>query len=142
MIRFTEQELDAIQKRIKAGANVKTRRLLDEVAKPPTKYRNSVVRNVEGKFDSKREYAHWLTLRGMLQTGEISDLERQVRFELAPAAEIEGRTKPALRYFADFTFQRRGKTVVQDVKGIITDAFVIKRHLMKTVHGLDIEIIK
>lgn len=37
------------------------------------------------KYDSKKEYERWLELQIMQRAGEISDLRRQVEFELIPA---------------------------------------------------------
>lgn len=89
-------------------------------------------------FDSKAEARYYLVLKARLQAGEIKNLQRQVVFELAPAVVIGGRKRPALRYVADFTWEEGGKTVVADVKGAVPDAYRIKRHLMKSVHGIDI----
>lgn len=37
------------------------------------------------KYDSKKEYERWLELQLLQRAGEISDLRRQVEFELIPA---------------------------------------------------------
>ena len=37
------------------------------------------------KYDSKKEYARWLELQILQRAGEISELRRQVEFELIPA---------------------------------------------------------
>lgn len=37
------------------------------------------------KYDSKKEYARWLYLQILQRAGEISELRRQVEFELIPA---------------------------------------------------------
>ena len=76
--------------------------------------------------------------------GRIHGLSRQVAFELAPSVKFAGdkRAKPALRFIADFVYTEAGKQVVEDVKGIILPAFQIKRHLMLSVHGIDVRIVK
>jgi hypothetical protein len=96
-------------------------------------------------FDSKREAARWSHLRILERAGHISGLRRQVAFELAPSVKFEGaaRAKPALRYFADFEYVENGARIVEDVKSEATakkEAFVIKRHLMKHLHGIDVRI--
>lgn len=51
------------------------------------------------------------------------------------------RAKPALRYFADFTYIKDGQFIVEDVKSAITRklaSFRNKKHLMKSVHDIDI----
>lgn len=90
------------------------------------------------KFDSKAEARYWLHLQIRLKAGEIKNLRRQVVYELAPAVEIGGRMRPPLRYIADFVWEEGGKTITADTKGAVPDAYRIKRHLMKSVHGIDI----
>ncbi|MGI4936310.1 MAG: DUF1064 domain-containing protein [Janthinobacterium lividum] len=92
------------------------------------------------KFSSRAEGERWASLVLLQQAGHIRELMRQVRFELAPSVVINGRKKPALTYWADFQYveTRTGKTVVEDKKGVVTSVYVVKRHLMKSVHGIDI----
>lgn len=108
-----------------------------------SKYGNEK-RELDGEtFDSKKELARWQQLQQMERAGLITDLKRQVPFVLAPAVKLAGeaRTKPALRYYADATYMHGGQLVVEDVKSAPTrktSAYRIKKHLMKTVLGLDI----
>ncbi|QDX24252.1 DUF1064 domain-containing protein [Pandoraea pnomenusa] len=105
------------------------------VAKKRAKYSNEKT-EIDGiKFDSRREAARWVVLRGQEARGQIEELARQVSFELAPAVVIAGRKRPALRYMADFVYRRDGERVIEDVKGVITEGYRIKRHLM-AVKGL------
>lgn len=109
------------------------------------KYGNKKTKIGEITFDSKREAERWSHLRLLERAGHISGLRRQVSFELAPPVKFEGaaRAKPALRYFADFEYVENGARVVEDVKSPATvkkEAFVMKRHLMKSVHGIDVRI--
>jgi len=96
------------------------------------------------KFDSMREAKRWLALRQDERNGEISGLERQVKYVLAPSVKLAGekKAKAALRYFADFRYLdlMTGATVVEDAKGRQTEAFRIKRHLMKSVHNIDVRL--
>ena len=104
------------------------------------KHRNIKVKVREQQFDSKRELHAWMILCDRQRRGEISDLQRQVSFELAPAVDLgEKRMKPPLRYIADFTYQESGALVVADAKGLATAAYRIKKHLMATVHGIVIK---
>ena len=96
------------------------------------------------KFDSVKEYKRYIELTAQMQRGEISELQCQVKFELAPKVKIAGekRAKPALRYFADFTYLSNGVLIVEDVKSVVTRklaSFRNKKHLMKTVHDIDIK---
>ncbi len=95
-----------------------------------SKYGNTKCCLGELKFDSLRERARYEVLLAMLAAGDISALDRQVVFVLAPAVTIAGRKRPPLRYIADFVYQRDGKSVVEDAKGRITEGYRIKRHLL------------
>lgn len=90
------------------------------------------------KYDSKREATRHLRLELEQRAGRIANLRRQVPFVLAPKAVVGGKPKRSLIYRADFVYERDGKTVVEDSKGHLTEVYKIKRHLMKTVHGIDI----
>lgn len=94
-------------------------------------------------FDSKREMARYHHLLILQRAGHIQQLERQVTFILSPAVVINGRKRPPLRYVADFTYVEQGATVktVEDVKGAVTDAYRIKRHLMAAM-GIQIKEVK
>jgi hypothetical protein len=92
-------------------------------------------------FDSKKEAARFIALSAMQDKGEINGLKLQPAYELAPSVKFKSskRKKPALRYFADFSyFDVDGNLVVEDSKGRETDVFKIKRHLMLSVLGIDI----
>lgn len=106
-----------------------------------SKYRNRNV-VVDGLcFDSAAEARRYGQLKTLQQAGEISDLQCQVSFQLAPPVQIKGakRKTPALRYFADFSYlDKSGSRMVEDVKGgPLTQAYRIKRHLL-AVQGIHI----
>lgn len=102
------------------------------------KYANQPI-TIDGiEFDSKAEARYWGLLQIRVKAREITNLRRQVVYELAPAVVVGGRKRPPLRYIADFVWEEGGKTVVADVKGAVPEAYRIKRHLMKSVHGIDI----
>ena len=123
---MTREEVYALRRAAKAAAPRRQ------------KYANQRV-EIDGQaFDSKAEARYWGHLQIRLKAGEISNLRRQVPFELAPAVVIGGRKRPPLRYIADFVWEEGGKTVVADVKGAVPEAYRIKRHLLKAIHGIDI----
>ena len=108
-------------------------------------------------FDSKKEFIRWCELRILEKSGNISDLKRQVKYELIPKQEGER----ACSYIADFTYVADfvykvptqkweeisngwrlvdgWETVVEDTKGVRTDAYRIKRKLMLHIHGIRIK---
>jgi hypothetical protein len=111
-----------------------------DLESPPKKSKlgNKKVEIGDQKFRSKREANRWLDLMALVKSGRVENLRREVPFVLAPAIKINGRTKPALRYYADFVYLLDGAEIVEDCKGWRTDVYRIKRHLMATVHGITI----
>jgi hypothetical protein len=109
--------------------------------KAKAKYRNTKV-VVDGQtFDSAGEQRRHAELCMLERAGAITELKLGVYFVLAARCKLDGRTKPALRYKADFTYMESGALVVEDFKSDITrvqPVYRIKKHLMMTVHGLAI----
>ena len=94
------------------------------------------------KFDSKLEYSRWCELVVLEKAGVVLELKRQVPFILAPSVKFydEKRALPPMKYIADFTYIENGVLVVEDVKGVQTPDFRMKRRLMITVHGIQIRL--
>ena len=86
-------------------------------------------------FDSKKEFIRWCELRILERSGIISDLKRQVKYELIPKQDGER----VCTYIADFVYHQDGKLVVEDCKGFRTDSYKIKRKLMLWVHGIKVK---
>ena len=111
-----------------------------------TKYKNRKVL-VDGiKFDSEKEARRYRELKLLEDAGEITDLRRQVRYELIPAQRIDGKlVERKVDYVADFCYIRvkDQKLVVEDVKGYRDGGayrvFVIKRKLMLSVWEIKID---
>lgn len=104
------------------------------------------------RFDSQKEAKRYIALKMMEQSGLITDLKRQVKFVLIPAQREEDTVgargavhkgkiiEKECAYIADFVYTDIfGNEVVEDVKGIRTDAYKIKRKLMLSVHGIRIK---
>lgn len=103
------------------------------------KYHSRKVNTPDGLFDSKRECERWLELKLLQRAGVISDLQRQVTFELIPSQKRDGKVvERPCNYIADFVYKENGKQVVEDCKGYRTDEYKIKRKLMLWVHGIRI----
>ena len=112
--------------------------------KKPRKYRNTKTVLDGITFDSKREAARYQELKVLAARGVIEDFRHQAPFVLAPGVRFsdEKRAKPALRYVADFSYRLDGRLVVEDVKSAVTAgaaAYRIKRHLMLSVHGIEVK---
>ena len=93
-------------------------------------------------WHSKREYTRWQLLLTRQQRGEISELRRQVPFDLHANGIKVG------RYNADFTYKLDGQLVVEDVKAkrragqkrsaTATALYQRSKRHLKAEHGLDI----
>lgn len=107
------------------------------------KYRNkkTVIDGI--RFDSKREAERYSELKLMEKANMISGLQLQPVFELQAKFKHNGKTERAITYIADFQYVQNGKTVVEDVKGMKTDVFNIKRKMFLYKYpDIDFRIIK
>jgi hypothetical protein len=114
------------------------------------------------EFDSKKEARRYQELQLLQRSGQIQNLQTQVKYVLIPAqreASFEvyksgpnkGRRKPGkvveheCSYVADFVYTQDGETVVEDVKGYRDPSsaayakFVIKRKLMLERYGIRVK---
>lgn len=83
-------------------------------------------------FDSTGEAGRWATLCLLERAGKVTNLQRQVRFDLMAARTIDGRTVASKvgQYIADFVYERDGEEIIEDFKGGITDLAAWKvRHM-------------
>lgn len=111
-------------------------------------------------FDSMKEAERYTLLKKKAEIGQISSLQRQVKFTLIPAQYEEsnevfvkgprkGQKKPGkllereCAYIADFVYTENGQQVVEDTKGCKAGAayaiYKIKRKLMLYIHGIKIK---
>lgn len=131
-IRWTEDQLAAHEKRLIDATIDRCATFAPDVAPPkPKKYRNTPT---DG-YASKREAKRAAELKLMQAAGQIVDLREQVKFVLIPKQEGERECS----YVCDFAYRDYdGTHVVEDVKGVLTPVFRIKRKLMLKVHGIRI----
>ena len=107
-------------------------------------YRNKKVEYDGLKFDSKAERDRYIELTLLERMGEIRDLATQVPFVLVGSQITpEGRKRPIV-YKADFVYTdaRSGEQVVEDVKGVRTDVYALKKRLMWKEYGIWIKEVK
>lgn len=103
------------------------------------KYGNQKTQYKGISFDSKKECNFYIYLEQLEAQGEISELQRQVRFELQPSFKHKGKTIRAITYVADFTFKDKDGTFhIVDTKGVKTDVYLMKKKMMQ-FKGYDIE---
>ena len=117
-----------------------------------SKYHNRKITRDGVTFDSIKEYHRWCELQLLGKAGEITDLKRQVKFVLIPSQREkvwnekkscyeDGKViEREVSYVADFVYTNRlGLMVVEDVKGVRTKEYVIKRKLMLYMHHIRIQ---
>lgn len=84
-------------------------------------------------FASKKEAHRYLELLVLQGMGEIKDLELQPRYPIV----VNGVT--VCTYVADFRYKNRsGDTIVEDVKGVRTPVYNLKKKLLKAIYGITI----
>ena len=86
---------------------------------------------------SKREATRCKELQLLERGGQISTLEQQPRYDF----QLNG--IKICRYVGDWRYRERigklwGEVIVEDSKGVKTQAYVIKRKLMKAFYDIDI----
>lgn len=127
-----------------------------------SKYHSKKVIVNGNTYDSRKEYRRFCELSLLQRAGAITELKRQVRFELIPAQYVEYPTgefykrgekkgQPKIKrvcveqsvcYYADAVYYENGKRVVEDTKSPATrnkESYIIKRKLMLWVHGIKIK---
>ncbi len=106
------------------------------------KYRNVKTTLYGITFDSKKEAERYLVLRSMQEAGEIADLKTQVPYELW-VNDVK-----VCKYIADFVYTVPNPArsaggpfvldVVEDVKGMKTAVYQLKKKLMRAVLGVEV----
>jgi hypothetical protein len=91
------------------------------------------------KFDSKWEAERWGQLKSMERAGIVTQLERQIRYDLT-INDVK-----ICSYIADFRYlleEENGlfNLVVEDAKGILTPEFKLKKKLMKAIHNIELHL--
>lgn len=117
------------------------------------KFFNKKVRTEVGIFDSEAEYNRYLHLKHLEDIGVISQLQRQVEYEIIPAqyenVEIKLKTKTKIKskiverpitYKCDFQYlDHNGELVVEDVKSNYTRKetdYILKRKMLLYLKGI------
>ena len=119
------------------------------------KYNNTKVEYDGIKFDSKKEMQRYIVLKTAEDSGVISNLELQVKYELIPAVREEYiehlKTKDKVKtrtlqlpitYTCDFQYLKNGVLIVEDVKAspkMLPKEFVLKEKMMFALKGIKIK---
>ena len=108
------------------------------------KYHNTPV-VIDGlRFDSKRELARYRELVLLRDAGVISDLVIHPRYTVMDGYNRkDGTHVTAITYVGDFEYIENGQKVVEDVKGVETQVFRIKRKLFERCYpSVDFRIVR
>lgn len=115
-----------------------------------SKYKSRKITKDGMQFDSLKEYKRYTELALLEKVGQISRLERQVKFVLIPAqyetvTDKNGKWKRKCverecAYYADFVYWKDGYRVVEDTKSKATKTkdYIIKRKLMRYMNDIAI----
>ena len=85
------------------------------------------------RFDSKKEANRYAELKLLEKNGRIENIQLQVKFELQPAYTFLGKKVRAIYYVADFVYFDKStkETVVEDVKGVRTPVYQLKKKMFE-----------
>ena len=119
------------------------------------RFKPKPVENEYGVFDSKSEYERYLLLLDMERNGLITDLKRQVTYELlqqqtkvvrkalkTKVKEVVKVVERPMRYTCDFTYlDSEGNYIVEDHKASkynIDECMRIKKKLLYYFHNIEL----
>ncbi|WP_106776717.1 DUF1064 domain-containing protein [Peptostreptococcus russellii] len=119
MINWSEEEF---KKYVKTNSSSNKKR--------KSKYRAEKMELDGILFDSKKEAERYSELKMLERANLITNLELQPKFLLQEKFEYNGKVIRKIEYIADFKYiDEKGNTVVEDVKGLKTDVYNIKKKL-------------
>lgn len=92
-------------------------------------------RTVDGHlFDSLKEAKRYAELKLLQKAGEIAGLTYQIRYPLVVGEQL------VATYVADFLYcEANGAMVIEDVKGVRTPVYRIKKKLLEALYGIRIQ---
>ena len=95
------------------------------------KYRNKKTQIGMYVFDSIAESKRYKELALLEKAGQIKGLKLQPKFLLQEGFKKNGKTYRKIEYIADFMYIENGKVIIEDVKGMETDVFKLKRKMFE-----------
>lgn len=90
------------------------------------------------RFASQAEAKRYIALTVMARAGIISGLECQPSYLLVVEGQKVGTYKADFRYREVAT----GETVVEDVKGVLTPVYRLKKKLVRALYNIEIKEIR
>lgn len=133
MLRWTEDQMREYHAKRQGKKEAKAEAAAHQKDQPRAKYRNKKTKVDGNTFDSKLEAGRYVELKRMLEAGLIFGLQIQVPFVLEVNRQL------ICKYVADFVYvDIDGNRVVEDSKGVMTRDYLLKKKLMRAIHGIDI----
>ena len=96
-----------------------------------SKYQNKKTQIDMYVFDSIAESKRYKELALLERAGQIKELKLQPKFLLQEGFKKNGKTYRKIEYIADFMYIENGKIIIEDVKGMETEVFKLKRKLFE-----------
>lgn len=120
---------------------VETKKDIKELSFGSTKYKNKRITVNGVKFDSIKEANRYCDLLLLERAGEITGLKLQVPFKLLDSyVRADGKIIRGITYIADFMYyDKDGKMHVEDVKGVKTEVYKLKKKLFEKLYGILLE---
>jgi len=96
---------------------------------------------VDGRtFDSKKEAERYCELKLMEKAGQISTLICQAPYVVLDDYVMDGKKKRGITYIADFVYIDSDDIVhIEDVKGVKTDVYKLKKKMFESRYHRTIE---
>jgi hypothetical protein len=84
------------------------------------------------RFASRKEALRYIQLRALQRGGHLSGLELQ------PSYDLHVGSIRVARYVADFRYREGERVVVEDVKGVRTPLYRLKKKMVEAEYGFRI----
>lgn len=89
------------------------------------------------RFASKKEAHRYIILMEDLRLGRITQLEAQPEYKIW-TMRLDGTEVAVGKYIADFRYKRGGIEIIEDVKGVRTPVYKLKKKLVEARYGIRI----
>src|SRR5262249_25208399 len=94
-------------------------------------------------FASTKEGKRYLELRALERVGAITQLRCQVVYDLSVTSDVDGQRHVVGRLIVDFSYQRDGVNVIEDVKGAKTLPIArLKIKMLEAQYGIKLHEIR
>ena len=121
---------------VKMVHDPKTREIIEQTIQPKRHKYGAKATTVDGiRFASKKEAQRYAELKILAKAREINGLELQ------PALPVQAPNGTLIfTYKADFSYWTKdGRRVIEDVKGVRTPVYQLKKKVIEALYGFEIK---